>query len=76
MTEEVKAEWFEILDTFPTIIDVSVKIDFSRDNKDAKFLACAVTADADFLITGDSDFTEAIISVSSFKRLVCDVEGT
>jgi uncharacterized protein len=59
LTSEVKAEWFEIIDTFPTIIDVNVKIDFPRDSKDAKFLACAVVANADFLITGDSDFTEA-----------------
>ncbi len=80
LTSEVKAEWFEIIDTFPTIIDVNVEIDFPRDRKDAKFLACAVAADADFLITGDLDFTEAqtlvktnIISVSLFKRLVCDV---
>jgi uncharacterized protein len=79
LTSEVKAEWFEIIDTFPTIIDVNVEIDFKRDSKDAKFLACAVDANADFLITGDSDLTEAqtlvratIISVSSFKRLVID----
>jgi uncharacterized protein len=83
LTSEVKAEWFDLIDTFPTIVDVNVEIDFPRDPKDAKFLACAVTANADFLITGDLDFTEAqalvkttIISVSSFKRLVCDVEGT
>ncbi len=80
LTSEVKAEWFEIIDTFPTIINVNVEIDFPRDRKDAKFLACAVAADANFLITGDWDFTEAqslvettIISVSLFKRLVCDV---
>lgn len=80
LTDEIKAEWFEILDTFPSFIDVSVEIDFPRDRKDAKFLACAVAADADFLITGDADFTEAqslvkttIISVLLFKRLVCDI---
>ncbi|MGI8500742.1 MAG: putative toxin-antitoxin system toxin component, PIN family [Hassallia sp.] len=80
LTDEVKAEWFEIIDTFPTIIDVNVEMDFTRDRKDAKFLTCAMAADADFLITGDFDFTEAqtlvkttIISVSLFKRLVCDI---
>jgi uncharacterized protein len=79
LTEEVKVEWFEIIDTFPTLIDVNVEIDFPRDRKDAKFLACAVAADADFLITGDLDFTEAqtlvnttIISVSLFKSLIGD----
>lgn len=80
LIDEVKAEWFEIIDTFPTIINVNVEIDFPRDRKDAKFLTCAMAADADFLITGDFDFTEAqtlvkttIISVSLFQRLVCDI---
>ena len=54
--------------------------DFPRDQKDAKFLACAQAAEADYFITGDRDFTEAkklvtttILSVSLFKQLVCDV---
>ncbi|MEJ6481800.1 hypothetical protein N0Y54_10770 [Nostoc punctiforme UO1] len=41
-----------------------------------------MAAEADFLITGDSDFNQAqtllnttIISVSLFSRLVCDVGG-
>jgi uncharacterized protein len=79
LTDEVRASWFEIIDTFATLIDVNVSIDFPRDTKDAKFLACALTSEADFLITGDSDFNQAqtlvnttIISVSLFNRLVCD----
>jgi len=42
--------------------------------KDAKFLACAIESQADILITGDSDFGEAvnlietqIMSVTQFK---------
>ncbi|MDZ8236551.1 MAG: putative toxin-antitoxin system toxin component, PIN family [Nostoc sp. ChiQUE01a] len=77
LTDEVIASWWEIIDTFPTLIDVNVEIDFPRDRKDAKFLACALAAGADFLITGDSDFKEAqtlvnttIISVSLFNKLV------
>ncbi|MBH8563328.1 putative toxin-antitoxin system toxin component, PIN family [Nostoc sp. CENA67] len=76
LTEEVKASWFEIIDAFSTLIDVNLSIDFPRDRKDAKFLACALAAEADFLITGDSDFNQAqilvnttIISVSLFNRL-------
>ena len=60
-------------------IDVDIELEFARDRKDAKFIACALVSDADFLITGDRDFTHAkklvnttIISVSLFKRLVCD----
>lgn len=82
LTDEVIYEWFEIIDTFITLIDVYLEIDFPRDRKDAKFLACAIAAEADFLITGDSDFNQAqtlvnttIISVSLFNRLVCDVGG-
>ncbi|WP_425526009.1 putative toxin-antitoxin system toxin component, PIN family [Halotia branconii] len=66
-----------------TLIDVNVDIDFPRDRKDAKFLACAMAGDADFLITGDSDFNQAqnlvnitiifVISVFLFNKLVCDV---
>jgi predicted nucleic acid-binding protein len=52
---------------------VEVEVDFPRDRKDAKFLACALAGNADFLITGDRDFTEVetlgntkIVSVSGF----------
>lgn len=80
LTQEQQKKWFEILDAATTLIDISVEINFPRDQKDAKFIACAFSAQADFLITGDRDFTQAqalvkttIISVSLFKRLVCDV---
>jgi putative PIN family toxin of toxin-antitoxin system len=82
LTTEIRSEWFEILDNLTTLFKVNVEIDFPQDTKDAKFLACAVAAEADFLITGDSDFNSAqslvktaIISVSLFKKLVCDVKG-
>lgn len=82
LIDEVRDEWFAIFETVPILFEVNVEIDFPRDRKDAKFLACAVAAEADFLITGDRDFTEAqalmnttIISVSLFKKLVCDVRG-
>lgn len=79
LTDEVRNSWLEIIDTFVKIIDVTVSIDFPQDRKDAKFLACAVAAEADFLITGDYDFKQAqtlvnttIISVSLFNKLVCN----
>lgn len=80
LAEEQRERWFNILNAATTLIEVNVEVDLLRDRKDAKFLACAVAAEADFLITGDRDFPEAqtlmntaIISVSLFKRLVCDV---
>ena len=74
---EITNRWFEILDRSTSLIEPNRSIDFPRDQKDAKFLACAISSTADYVITGDRDFTEArkllkttIISVSMFIRLV------
>jgi putative PIN family toxin of toxin-antitoxin system len=57
---------------------VEMSVPFPRDTKDAKFLACALAANADFLVTGDRDFAGAlrigqtkIVSVAQFDELVC-----
>ena len=75
---ELRRKWEHLLDSATTLIDVPAAIEFSRDPTDAKFLACAVTANAEWLVTGDRDFTHArklinttILSVSLFKKLVC-----
>ncbi|MHC5756962.1 putative toxin-antitoxin system toxin component, PIN family [Nostoc sp.] len=80
LTETQYQRWVYLIDSVTTLIDVDVEVDFPRDRKDAKFLACAIAAGADFFITGDADFNEVqtllnttIISLSLFKRLVCDV---
>jgi uncharacterized protein len=82
LTDEIRNEWLEMIDLVTTLIDVNVEIDFPRDRKDARFLECASVAEADFLITGDIDFTEAqslidtpIVSVSLFNKLVCNPEN-
>ncbi len=66
--------WFLFLESV-TLIDVNITVDFPRDQKDAKFLACALTSNADYLITGDSDFSSLqkfgntkLIPVSLFKK--------
>lgn len=80
LTEEQLNRWYKIFDDATVLVSPRLNIDFPRDQKDAKFLACAIEADADFLITGDLDFTEAqtliqttIVSVSTFKTLICDI---
>ena len=79
LPEEVRQQWFDLLDRLTTVVAVNLAVDFPRDQNDAKFLACALTAGADYLVTGDRDFSEAqklvatiILSVSAFKKLVCD----
>jgi putative PIN family toxin of toxin-antitoxin system len=79
LTEEIQKEWIELLQSVTTVIEVDIEVDFPRDRKDAKFLACALSASADFLITGDRDFEEVpelenttILSVKDFKKLFCN----
>ena len=80
LPQTLRDQWADMLERYTTTVPVETEIDFPRDRKDAKFLAAALSCSADFLITGDRDFDEAqkllntkIVSVSQFKRLVCDV---
>ena len=79
LPDDIRQKWFDMLDALTITYDIDLDIDFPRDQKDAKFLACAVAAGADYFVTGDKDFSEAkkllsttILSVSQFKKLVCD----
>jgi putative PIN family toxin of toxin-antitoxin system len=76
---DILHQWFSMLDVLTTTCSGVEGIEFPRDRKDAKFIACALAAKADYLITGDRDFSEAqklltttILTVSQFKRLVCE----
>ena len=76
---EVIEKWEFIVTNLTTLVEVNTPVEFPRDQNDAKFLACALAADADYLITGDADFTEAlkltnttIMSVSMFKQWMVD----
>ena len=78
LPNSVLSQWNERFDSAIAKWPVGIPVSFPRDVKDAKFLACALAADADFLVTGDRDFTEArklgrtkIVSVSQFNELVC-----
>lgn len=79
LPENLKHAWFNLIERLTTVIDTNVDVSFPRDQKDAKFLSCAIAGGADYFITGDKDFKQAkklfrtvIISVSQFKRLVCE----
>lgn len=76
LSEYLQQQWFELIDSATTTIKVNLVIDFPRDRKDAKFLACAKVVKANYLITGDKDFSEAqelietkIITAKSFLEL-------
>jgi putative PIN family toxin of toxin-antitoxin system len=80
LPEALIRQWTEIFNSLITVVQVEVTVNFPRDQKDAKFLACALETNADYFITGDRDFVEAyklvntiVLSVSLFKKLVCDV---
>jgi putative PIN family toxin of toxin-antitoxin system len=75
--EDILQSWFTILDSLTTVVDADVAVDFPRDRKDAKFIACALVSEADFFITGDRDFDQplkilhtTVLSVRQFKKLI------
>jgi putative PIN family toxin of toxin-antitoxin system len=79
LPKDLLNKWFTMLNCLTVPWTPGVTIEFPRDRKDAKFLSCAIAASADYFVTGDRDFSEAskllsttILSVSQFKRLVCD----
>lgn len=83
LTDDKRNKWLGLIQNSTQLIEVLTKIDFPRDYKDAKFLECAITSDADFFITGDRDFTEVkslgntlIISVSLFAELILSLMCT
>lgn len=70
--------WDALFHTYTHVILPTESVLFLRDEKDSKFLTCAHSGGADFLITGDSDFESAsllkteIVSASAFKSRVID----
>ncbi|MDB9475654.1 putative toxin-antitoxin system toxin component, PIN family [Dolichospermum circinale] len=82
LTDDKRNKWLGLIQNSTQLIEVLTNIDFPRDQKDAKFLECAIASDADFFITGDRDFTEVqslgntlIISVSLFAELMMKYAG-
>jgi uncharacterized protein len=70
-------KWMSIFRDYTTVIVATTSARLTRDVKDEKFLSCAKSGHADFLITGDFDFSEAsdmgktcVVSASGFKEKV------
>jgi len=83
LPDAIIQQWVNVFASMITVVEPQGGIDFPRDQKDAKFLSCALSINADYFITGDKDFESAykvgnttVISVSMFKRLVCDTWET
>ena len=78
LSESILKDWFALFDEMIIKIKVDSDISFPRDQKDARFLTCALSSGAHYLVTGDRDFGDAsklvdtiIISVSMFLKHVC-----
>lgn len=78
-SSETIAYWMEKIIQVATITIAIPPLDFPRDRKDAKFLALAHAVSADYLITGDGDFTDVpaqllpqtrIVSASEFCAII------
>lgn len=75
--DEVKTIVEEKILPFFEVIDISVNVNgICKDPGDDKFLSCAVSASADFIVTGDKDFgslkrykSTVIIKPSDFLRM-------
>ncbi len=72
-------QWLIRLETVTVLVDIPGTLPYPPDPTDAIFLACALATQANWLMTGDHDFTQActlitttILSVSQFKTLICD----
>ena len=79
LPQETIQKWAETFERRVILVEADKAIEFPRDQKDAKFIACALSSNAEYLITGDKDFEDAykmgvttVISVAEFKRLVIE----
>ena len=71
-SEEMIASWMKRLLNAAILVEARAipPLDFPRDRKDAKFLALARAVSADYLITGDSDFTDVPAQFLPRTRIV------
>lgn len=79
LPQAIRQNWFDLLDAMTICFETDLQVDFPRDREDAIFLACAISTNADYFITGDRDFVGAqkllsttTLSVIQFHKLVCE----
>jgi uncharacterized protein len=65
LPESVLQEWADLFASAIVVVEAGDAVDFPRDPKDAKFLACAIQGCADYFVTGDRDFEEAPVGLST-----------
>ena len=75
LTTSIQQDWLTLIEAATISFEPDTEIQFPRDPRDMPFLAAALASEADYLITGDKDFSEAqhlincrIISVAEFAR--------
>lgn len=74
LSEDILSEWAELIEMRTVVVpSPSSRVSVPRDPKDVKFLAAALSASAQFLISGDKDLLEyagvietRIVSVGEF----------
>jgi putative PIN family toxin of toxin-antitoxin system len=79
LPQEFLDRWQKFLEDETVLVHAEPEVEFARDPSDAPFLACAIQAGVDFLITGDRDFEQVrligntkIVSAARFKSLFFD----
>jgi uncharacterized protein len=80
--ESIIKEWETLFNRDILLVPVLKELDFERDPRDAHLLSCAISNQADYLISGDKDMDSArkvlktiILSPDAFQRLICDAPG-
>jgi putative PIN family toxin of toxin-antitoxin system len=74
LSNEAIDQWLEQIKRATSLVVGVGAVEFPRDPKDAPLVACALAAQADFLVSGDWDLRDAkavgstlIVSVADFK---------
>lgn len=59
LPQDLLQRWFALIDRVCIRIEPPETINFPRDQKDAKFIACALASGAEYFVSGDRNFEDA-----------------